>query len=255
MEGSLQDIHVGGLLRLLNLHGFSGVLHLSNGKEEGALLLKDGRLAAARRSGRTHKGDAAEDARAMLRWTKGRFRFEEGASLPGASELRDSTENLLLSALREVDPKAAAEALPPSSALLEWAPRPKGKVLDVRLEAEEWNLLLLFDGSRNLEEVLALSKLPKGRAQVMAHALLSAGLLKKVRFKLPDLERIAREAFGNMGLALVQSAYQNVGVSRARMGMRELIRILNHLEKSMELIVGPTRAHEVVERMWESVKR
>jgi len=39
------------------------------------------------------------------------------------------------------------------------------------------------------------------------------------------------------------------------MGMRELVRILNDLEKSMTLIVGPTRSAEITEIMWETVKR
>jgi hypothetical protein len=127
--------------------------------------------------------------------------------------------------------------------------------LDIALSSEEWNTLLLFDGERNLDEVLKLAPEGSGRPVVVVHCLLSAGLLKKVRFRFPDLEKLAEENLGNMGLILVQNAYRKTGISRARMGMRELVRILNDLEKSMTLIVGPTRSAEITEIMWETVKR
>jgi hypothetical protein len=191
----------------------------------------------------------------LLKMTSGTFRFEDGVKGFEDFPIAMCTENLILQSFRSVTETQASESLPPGSALLEWAPRPEEYNLDLSLASDEWNTLILFDGDRNLDQVLAMA--PKGKCNpvVSIYALVSAGLLKKVRFRFPDLERICQEELGNMGLVLVRNAYQKIGVSRARMGMRELIRILNDLDKSMTLIVGPTRAAAVVDRLWEATKR
>lgn len=307
LEGSLKDIHLGGMLRLLCLHGFTGVLEMENQNEKGEIYLENGRIIGAwtpaepllgeilleekiitkkildqvlqeqkkdsspRKIGeylveshgispaaveRVLQEQAARRVIALLSWKEGRFHYRETTDFPRLFiRLQKSTENLLLEAFRKMSPKEAETHLPPHSALLEWAPRPKNQDLDIYLEADEWNLLALFDGNRSIAECWALSGQEKGKATVRTHALLSSGLLKKVRFKFPDLEHLAEQALGQMGIALVQQAYKSVGIHRSKMGMRELLKILNHLEKSMTLLIGPGRTQDIIERMWEAVKR
>lgn len=307
MEGSLKDIHLGGLLRLLSLHRFSGLLHLEGGSP-GDIQINDGRLTSVILPGRKPRigemlvqegclkktdlekalalqekdkrrqpighylvndlGACAPEAfqkalnaqmsanlSLLLKQREGRFVFREGELPFREFLLTTSTENLILAGLRDVDPQTVEEGLPPLSAILELSPRPANQPLDISFTPSEWNTLILFDGVRNLEDVLRVAGRPSGETERIVFALQSSGLLKKVRFRFPDLEKIAREALDNMGIVLVQNAYANVGVSRARMGMRELIKVLNELEKSMGLIVGPTQAATIVEKMWEATKR
>lgn len=309
MEGSLQEIQLGGLLRLLTLHRFTGGLHLEDGSRQGVVYLRAGRIQGAHAAPNDRpigqrllqagfvtpsaldealarqkadptrrplghyliqgerpavnpelfrqvlESQTAEHVIELLQFTSGRFHFTEGEQGFTDFPFHLCTEDLILRSFRGLPEKAASDALPPGSAILEWAPRPGAYTLDFSLSGDEWNTLLLFDGDRNLDTVLQLA--PKGSLLpvVTVHALLSAGLLKKVRFRFPDLERICRDELGNMGLVLVHNAYQKIGVSRARMGMRELLRILNDLEKSMTLIVGPTRAAGIIETLWEATKR
>jgi len=187
--------------------------------------------------------------------TSGTFRFEDGVKSFEDFPMTLGTENLVLMSFRSLPEAKASEALPPGSAIMEWAPRPEHYNLELSLSSEEWNTLLLFDGDRNLESVLQMAPKDSLPPAVTAYSLISAGLIKKVRFRFPDLERICQDELGNMGLVLVRNAYQKTGVSRARMGMRELIRILNDLDKSMAMIVGPTKAETIVDRLWEATKR
>jgi len=308
MEGSLSEIHLGGLIRLLSLHRFTGALRLEDGETHGTLYLNAGRISGAVLDPNPHpigkrllelkrikSGDlenalqaqkkdpkpkllghylvdvlrvispedfssalsvqAEEHIDRILRMETGQFRFEDGCKGFEDYPIRTGTENLILSSFRKIESTRASEGLPPGSAIMEWAPRAAEEPLEMALRKEEWNTLILFDGNRNLDGVLKLSPAGEGRSLVVVHALMSAGILKKVRFRFPDLEKIALQNLGNMGVVLVQNAYHNTGVSRARMGMRELVRILNELERAMNLIVGPTRASEIAEQMWESVKR
>jgi|GEM_PF-2006937 len=309
MEGSLKEIHLGGLLRLLTLHRFTGALHLEGEGQKGVIYLKTGRILGALRTpygtrvgqlliqsgylteetlqGALGKqkndpqprligyyltnGDkptvnpelfrqvletqSTENIVALLRLSSGTFRFEDGVTGFEDFPTTMCTENLILKSFRSLSEKTANESLPPGSALLEWSPRPEDYTLDLSLSSDEWNTLLLFDGDRSLDTVLQMAPKAKTPATVTVYSLVSAGLVKKVRFRFPDLERICQEELGNMGLVLVRNAYQKVGVSRARMGMRELIRILNDLDKSMSLIVGPSRTLAIIDRLWEATKR
>jgi hypothetical protein len=191
----------------------------------------------------------------LLRLETGHFNFEDGVLGFRDYPIQSGTESLILNSFRALSPARASDALPPGSAILEWAPHPPAGNLDLSFTSQEWNTLILFGGERNLDDVLKMAPDEPLRPVVVVHGLISAGLLKKIRFRFPDLEKIAQETLGNMGLVLVQNSYQQTGVSRARMGMRELVRILNDLEKSMTLIVDPTRSSEITEQMWETVKR
>jgi hypothetical protein len=308
MEGSLKEIHLGGLLRLLTLHRFTGALHLEDATQKGVIFICEGLIQGSLRSPNSQpigqillkkdfltatvlgealtrqKNDpnprplghylttgespalspelfrqalteqSSDNVIELLKMINGTFRFEDGVKGFEDFPLAMGMENLILKSFRSLPEAQASEALPPGSAIMEWAPRPNQCGLDLSLSADEWNTLLLFDGDRNLDSILQLAPSSITPASVTLYAFVSAGIIKKVRFRFPDLERICLDELGNMGLVLVRNAYQKTGVSRARMGMRELIRILNDLNKSMSMIVGPTRAEEIVDRLWEATK-
>jgi hypothetical protein len=308
MEGSLKEIHLGGLLRLLTLHRFTGALHLEDAGQKGVIFICEGLIQGALRSPSSQpigqillkkdfltatvlsealtrqksdpnprplghylttgespvlsvelfrqalKEQSADHVVELLKMTEGTFQFEDGAKGFEDFPLAMGMENLILKSFRSLAETQASESLPPGSAIMEWAPRPNQCGLDLSLSADEWNTLLLFDGDRNLDSILQLAPKSETPASVTVYAFVSAGIIKKVRFRFPDLERICLDELGNMGLVLVRNAYQKTGVSRARMGMRELIRILNDLNKSMSMIVGPTRAEGIVDRLWETTK-
>jgi hypothetical protein len=308
MEGLLKEIHLGGLLRLLTLHRFTGALHLEDPEQKGVIFICDGLIQGALRSPSSQRigqillkkdfltstvltasldrqkkdpnprpighylttgespalspelfrqaliEQSSDNVAELLKMTDGSFRFEDGVKGFEDFPLAMGMENLILKSFRSLTESKASEALPPGSAIMEWAPRSNQCGLDLNLSADEWNTLLLFDGDRTLDSVLQLAPKSTTPASITAYAFVSAGLIKKVRFRFPDLERICQEELGNMGLVLVRNAYQKTGVSRARMGMRELLHILNDLHQSISLIAGPTKAEEIVDLLWEATK-
>jgi hypothetical protein len=120
---------------------------------------------------------------------------------------------------------------------------------------EEWNFLTKVNGEDSLEALMVKSDLPRDRAIQVAYGLLSAGLLRKTRFRIPEVLEIATRELGNMGEALVRQAFKTLRINQARMQMKDLIALLNELERNITLLLGPTRASAVVGQMWEGAKR
>jgi hypothetical protein len=83
---------------------------------------------------------------------------------------------------------------------------------------------------------------------------LSSGFLRRTRFKIPEVAKIAKGDMGNIGAAIVDGAFSKLNIEKSRMGMRELISLLNELELSFSEIVGKTKAKALVEKIWDSTK-
>lgn len=59
---------------------------------------------------------------------------------------------------------------------------------------------------------------------------------------------------GNIGGAIVDSAFLKLKTDRARMGMKDFIMLLNELENSFAEIAGRARAKEIIEKIWTESK-
>jgi hypothetical protein len=91
-----------------------------------------------------------------LRWGSGKFKFYEN-QFPTDEEITItiSTENLILEGVRRLDEMDRIKSsLPPFEAVLRLAPAEDGRKKDIALQAAEWNVLALIDGTRNIYEIL-----------------------------------------------------------------------------------------------------
>lgn len=91
-----------------------------------------------------------------LRWGSGMFKFYED-QFPTDEEITItiSTENLILEGVRRLDEMDRIKSsLPPFEAVLRLAPAEDGRKKDIALQAAEWNVLTLVDGTRNIYEIL-----------------------------------------------------------------------------------------------------
>jgi hypothetical protein len=254
MIGELSNVSVAGMLRLLSAYAQTGSLKVSGADGEGEIYLEKGRIVGTK----TKRKDIVDEVLRLLSLQQGFFHFEAQESIAKTNhqgEVED-VENLILEASRRCPAATLADFLPAGEAVLQMAPIFSERArLRLELQREEWNFLTKVNGEDSLEMLLEKSELPRERAVQVAYGLLSAGLLRKNRFRIPELVEIATRELGNMGEALVRQAFKKLNINQGRMHMKDLIAVLNELERNITLLLGPTRATTIIGQMWEGAKR
>ncbi len=260
MEGKVKNISVAGMLRFLCSYGKTGRLNVNDNETNGFIDIYEGQITGAGYNGNESAADCYENLIKLLMVVgKGVFFFEERqpASL---KPLGISVEKAVIESARELFKKSGQveggidEYLFPENEVLKFALMHQGKKIDIVLEADEWNLLTAFGGEFNIRTAMEHVKIDKEKAKFILYGLVSAGLLRRTRFKIPEISKIAREAIGNIGAAIVDNEMRKMNIDKNRMGMRELISVLNGLEFAFSEIVGRARAKEIIEKIWSGTK-
>ncbi len=138
----------------------------------------------------------------LLSWQTGSFKFYDN-QFPTEEEITVdlSVENVILEGLRRVDEmNMVRETLPDLEAVYTISASQAGRTRNVSLKAEEWNVMALVDGRRNLNEICKLSSLKREETlKVLAHLKL-AGIITKTERKKetssPRLEQMADRLAG-----------------------------------------------------------
>jgi hypothetical protein len=254
MIGELTNVSVAGMLRLLSAYQQTGCLKVSGQDGEGEIYLEQGRIVGAG----TKKKDLAEEVLRLLLVQQGYFHFEPSEAVP-RTHLQgslDEIESLILESSRRTKSAAVQEFLPSAETVLQLAPIfSKREKIRLDLRREEWNLLTQVNGEDSLGILVEKSGLARERALQAVYGLLSAGLLRKARFRIPEILDIATRELGDLGEALVRQAFRKLGLDQSRMHMKQLIALLNELERNITLLLGPTRAGAIIGLMWEGAKR
>lgn len=254
MIGELSNVSVAGMLRLLSAYAQTGCLKVSGAGGEGEIYLEKGRIVGTQ----AKRKDIVDEVLRLLSLQQGFFHFEAQAMI--AKTLHQGTvedvENLILETSRRCPAATISDFLPSGEAVLQMAPIFSERAhLRLELQREEWNFLTKVNGEDTLGMLLEKSELPRDRALQVTYGLLSAGLLRKARFRIPELVEIATRELGNMGEALVRQAFKKLNINHTRMHMKDLIAVLNELERNITLLLGPTRATAIIGQMWEGAKR
>lgn len=151
-SGSLEDMGVVDLLQTIDVSRKSGVATISNGKVEGLLYFRDGKLI----DGELGKLRGEEAAYRTLIWNSGTFEVEFKA-VDRPDIIPTSTQGLLMEGMRRVDEWGRlSEQLPSMSVVFDV----DHETLVDRLTEipDELNgILRLLDGKRSLMEVIDLS--------------------------------------------------------------------------------------------------
>ncbi len=254
MQGTTGNISVAGMLRLLCHYGRTGVLKVKHNEIKGFISLFNGRITGSETEGKNLS--VRESVINLLLVTEeGSFYFEE--TVPEHKEGKKLfVEDLILESARRVFEmnKKVDDYVLPGTEVVKIAKAGKGREIVLRLSAKEWNFLISFDGDTNIDTVIREKGYDTYWAKVMLYGFVSAGMLRRTRFKLPEITRIAAEELGNIGAAIVDSSFSKNKIDKRNMGMRDFITILNDLEYSFAQIVGKTKAKRVTEKIWEETK-
>lgn len=116
----------------------------------------------------------------LMTWDRGTFKFYEN-QFPTEEEITVSlsTENIVLEGLRRVDEMARLkDHLPDFSTVFRLATSEPGQKRDLHLEPEEWNILALVDGRRDINDIVAAAPLESILTLKHLATLQLAGLIR-----------------------------------------------------------------------------
>lgn len=260
MQGTTGSISVAGMLRLLCSYAKTGVFDVDGEKIKGTIDLNNGEITGAIvYAGSAKKMTVREAAVKLLAvLEEGSFSFEEKQVIH-KEPAGLCVEDLILESARSLyDSKSAGaqikDYLPPENEILKIAKFSKGRKISATFMEDEWNMLTAFTGDVNSGVVLDSFGAGREKASVILYALISAGFLRRSRFKIPEVSKIARDTMGNIGSAIVDNSFHKLKIERARMGMKDFLMLLNELENSFAEIAGRTRAKDIIEKIWAASK-
>ncbi len=254
MQGTTGNISIAGMLRLLCNYNRTGILRVKSGDLSGFVSVYNGNITRAEAGG---GGLSVKEAviKLLLVLEEGAFYFEETKPEQNESEGL-FVEDLIMESARRLREKNADvdDYILPGNEVAKIGRADKNREIMLRLKGEEWNFLISFDGNADINTVIREKGYEERWAKYMLYGFLSAGMLRRTRFKLPEITRIASDELGNIGAAIVDSSFTKNRIDKRNMGMRDFINVLNDLEVSFSRIVGKTKAKGVIQKIWEETK-
>jgi pyruvate/2-oxoglutarate dehydrogenase complex dihydrolipoamide acyltransferase (E2) component len=172
-QGSLAELHLPDIIQLVSVSGKTGVFHLEDGENRGAIWLHEGRIVHA-----AHEDLSGEEAVYSLAiWRSGEFRFEAGTSAPRQT-IQKSNTNLLMEAARRLDEWRVLSRKIPSVDLV-----PEFVILDnregqINLNTMEWLLLSKIDGRRSVKEIAAATGMSVFDSAKLLYGLVATNLIR-----------------------------------------------------------------------------
>jgi hypothetical protein len=172
LRGNLAQLSLLEILKLLSSEGQSGRLDLSDGATSGEIFLQDGNLVHAVTG--AHMGEGA--IYTLMGWLQGDFSFVPDVTAPEDS-VTTATEQLLLEGARRVEEWGDIKKVIPSTDVV-FKLSPTGSSGAVSLEPEEWQVLALVNGARNVAEIAHNLGQDEFTVAKGLYGLVTAGLLE-----------------------------------------------------------------------------
>ncbi len=260
MRGTISSISVAGMLRLLCSYGKTGVLNVDSGRVKGRIEIINGEVtdASAEKTLLQAADKRSTIIQLLLAIEEGSFYFEE-KSLPSKKPVGICVEDVILESARIICSDFSGkipvkDLILPENEVLKTAKFTAGRKISISFLSDEWNLLGSFNGDSNIGAALEESGVEKSKAEIIMYGLVAAGLVRRMRFKIPEVARLAKDELGNIGAAIVDNEFSKQKIDRRKMGMKNFIGLLNGLEISFSEIVGKTKAKEIIEKIWSATK-
>ncbi|HZQ36914.1 MAG TPA: DUF4388 domain-containing protein [Dehalococcoidia bacterium] len=221
LTGSVTQLPLLDILRMLIAGRQTGRLELAEGIDVGGIYLRDGAVVHAVAGPRT--GEPAIFT--MLDWVKANFRFEPRVAAREDSVTRP-TELLLQECTRETSEREAIRQVIPSVDVV-MAIAPAAPAGPVTLQPQEWQALAQVNGERSVADIAAILRQDEFATVRLLYRLASEGLLETVRQNRPApsratvrtdfFDRLVREvteALGPIGPIIVDDEIAALGGSR-----------------------------------------
>ncbi len=175
--------------------------HEQNGKRLGQIMIEKQFIDRADLENAIRK-QVEELIFSLMAWDRGSFKFYEN-QFPTEEEItvRLSTENVVLEGMRRLDEmNRLRDYLPDFSTVYRLSLSEPGQRRDISLEPEEWNVLALIDGHRDINEIVAASSAEAIDTLKRLASLQLAGLIRPVTSPTTDRDRLTQMADRLSGL-------------------------------------------------------
>jgi len=243
-----------GMLRILCNYKKSGIYNIETSEKKIQIYINKGEIIKIIPCEKDEREFLIEILSSLKNFS---FYFEEKNLEKGLS-LKMCIEDVILESARRIAKQGGCELirefLLPENEVLKISKFPEEKSIYIKFTSDEWNLMSSFDGSKSIENVIIDGGYNKEKAETILYGLLSAGLIRRTRFKIQELFKIVRGELGNIGFAIVDAEMFKNNIDKSKMGMKEFLKLLASLENSFTEIVGKTKAQLIIEKIWEATK-
>lgn len=239
LSGSLEQLPLIDILKMLSSGKRTGRLDLSQIGNSGEIYLKEGSLVHAA----TANQIAERAVYTMMAWMDGEFSFAAGAEAPEES-IELATEQILLEAARKMEEWKDIKQMIPSSEVV-FMMSPSGSPETVSLQPTEWQVLAQVNGRRSVEDLARILNKNEYEVAKILYSLTKAGLLE-IGEKSPDSqEQMLSKAFfdrlqeeytdimGPLGPVIIEDEVQALGAERDKFPKRKGTMLIERLSNEI----------------------
>ncbi len=254
LAGDLSEFSLTDIIQLVDLSKKTGGVFIQGrrGQEEmeGWLYFRDGKIIGAR------LGDLPplEFAYTFFTFSSGPFRFQDDAQ--GEQTITQSNEMIIMEGIMRQDAWAKLQEQVPSMNIVpRLVPNPAATGMEINLEAEEWRVLTMINGSNTIGQIAQRSGLGELKTGEIIGRLFASGLIEKreislVKSLFPELEKIAINALGSSVQGLLEELYMRVGIySRASATREQVMTALETFETIATRVFGAERLRKPLSDM------
>jgi Domain of unknown function (DUF4388) len=117
----------------------------------------------------------------LLRWDLGAFVWEPDVEIEVEVPLTVTVENLIIEASRRLDEITQIKRkIPSPDIVLSMAPRPPDGAHQINITSEEWQVLVLVDGRRTVEDIATFTGAEAYQTTRLLFGLMNAGLIENL---------------------------------------------------------------------------
>lgn len=221
LAGTIDQMSLLEILKLLNSGKMSGCLKVTNSNGKGELYVKDGQIIHCVTGASI--GESALNN--MLGWIEGQFSFETDVEAPEQS-INTSTEQLLLDSARKIEDWQSIKKVISSMDIV-FGLSASSSTGAVNLQPDEWQVLAQVNGNRTVSQIVELTGKDEFSIAKILFQLHSVGLLEKIDnpkkstptkidesfFK--QIEAELTKVIGPMASIIIDEAIEDLGETRS----------------------------------------
>lgn len=261
LAGDLSEFSLTDIIQLVDLSKKTGGVFIQGrrGHEEmeGWLYFRDGKIIGAQLGGLP----PIEAAYTFFTLTSGPFRFQDNAQ-PPAPTITQSNEMIIMEGIMRQEAWSKVQTQVPSLNMIpRLVPNPAASGAEISLEAEEWRVLTMINGSNTVGQIAQRSGLGELRTSEIVARLLASGLIEKREVSLidslyPELELVATRALGASAQGILDEAYTRAGIfNRASASQEQIHEALDTFETSAVRVFGAERLRQPMREMRACAQR
>jgi hypothetical protein len=240
LKGSLEQLQLPAVLRLLVTGGQTGRLDIRDGAKKGVVHLRQGQLIHAVEG--PNMGVTALNV--LTGWPRGDFNFVAGVACPEES-IKAPTDELLTETTRRADQwKQIRPIIPDDAAVFRFSK--DGMANAISLEPEDWRVLAQVNGTLGVAEIANMLSEDELAVALVLAKLANAGLLEVVQNPQPApgaaiagsffsrLNDELVEIMGPIAPMIIDEAVASLGETKSALPRAKVAPLIEHISSEID---------------------